>query len=136
MQPTHARWEQISNSSGASRPPPDLTSDSERETDEVPSTETLFSNISQALARNFLIADTYFVSPSLPSLGYPGPDEEVLDIGPGGLMRVPEDVLVELPDRCRLAFEEARREEMKWKAAWGREEADRARANLHICYNT
>ena len=83
-----------------------------------------------------MISDTYYESPPASVLGYPGPDEEFLDVGPGELTRVPENLLSELPEDCRQAFVEARAVEKEWKARWGTEKKDGARARLRITYNT
>ncbi len=81
-----------------------------------------------------MITDTYYETPPASVLGYPGPDEEVLDVGPGELTRVPEHLLTELPEDCRQAFVEARAVEKAWKARWGTEKTDGARAQLRITY--
>ena len=86
--------------------------------------------------RNFMVCDTYYETPPASVLGYPGPDEEILDVGPGELTRVPEHLLTELPEDCRQAFVEARAVEKAWKARWSTEKEDGARARLRITYNT
>ena len=83
-----------------------------------------------------MISDTYYETPPASVLGYPGPDEEILDVGPGELSRVPEHLLAELPEGCRQAFVEARAVEKAWKTRWGTEKQDGARAQLRITYNT
>lgn len=149
MQPTHARWEQLPNSlvtsktlrrnsaeeGGASVTYQSLRSEGQ-DNDHAPVIETIFQDVPSVFSRNFMIADIYYTNPPLSGLGFPGPDEEVLDVNAGGLSHIPDQVLAELPDRCRPAFEEARSEEMKWKANWGGEATDRARGQLRISYNT
>lgn len=105
------------------------------EGDVVSLVETIFPPVAPVLARNFVITDTYYLSPPQSGLGIPGPDEGVFDIDPKGLAHAPDDVVAELPDRCRLAFDEARAEEATWKATWNRESLGRAKANVHISYN-
>ena len=83
-----------------------------------------------------MISDTYFENPPASVLGYPGPDEESLDVGPGGLTSVPEHLLADLPEGCRQAFVEARAVETEWKERWGTDNDDGARARLRITYNT
>ena len=83
-----------------------------------------------------MVCDTYYETPPASVLGYPGPDEEILDVGPGELTRVPEHLLAELPEGCRQAFVEAREVEKAWKARWSTEKKDGARARLRITYNT
>lgn len=148
MQPTHARWEQVSNSLAASKTSRriltqgnvSITNQSPgfggQENKDIPVIQTIFQDVAPAFSRNFMIADICYRSPPLSGLGCPGPDEEVMDINTGGLTHIPDHVLAEIPDRCRLAFEAARSEEMKWKASWGGEATDRARGQLRISYNT
>ena len=83
-----------------------------------------------------MISDTYFETPPASVLGFPGPDGESLDVGPGGLTHVPEHLLADLPEGCRQAFVEARAVEMEWKGRWGTDNDDGARARLRITYNT
>lgn len=150
MQPSHAYWEQLSTPSRSPKALRILESqgcenlgqensldprDGESDDCDVPPAETIFSGVAPVLARNFLITDTCFLGPLRSGLGLPGPDEEISDIGPGGLTHVAEDVVAELPDRCRRAFDEAQAEEIKWKTTWGREEGDGARGQLRISYN-
>ena len=150
MQPSHAYWEQLSTPSGSPKAPRTFANqgrdnlgqensleprDGESDDYDVPPAETIFSGVAPVLARNFLITDTSFLGPLRSGLGLPGPDEEILDIGPGGLRHVAENVIAELPDRCRRAFGEAQAEEIKWKTTWVREEVDGARGHLRISYN-
>lgn len=150
MQPSHAYWEQISTSSGfpkglrtlANQGREDLGQENsvqprggESGDSDIAPAETMFSGVAPVLARNFLITDTCFLGPLRSGLGLPGPDEEILDIGPGGLTHVAENVVAELPDRCRQAFDEAQAEEIRWKTTWGREKFDGARGQLRISYN-
>ena len=148
MQPTHARWEQVLPSSPSSRSsqtgadqlngglPNELHGTIDHSNGRKPATDTIFSDIPPVFTRNFMITDTYYEMPPASVLGYPGPDEEILDVGPGELTRVPEHLLAELPEGCRQAFVEARAVEKAWKARWGTEKDNGARARLRITYNT
>ena len=98
--------------------------------------ETIFSEVGPVISRNFMVADIYYVSPPVRGLGYPGPEEDVSDVGPGGLLQVPRCVRAELPAQCQQAYDETRVTAMMWKAQWGAEEADQARGQLRISYNT
>ncbi|CAF9907762.1 MAG: hypothetical protein ALECFALPRED_003868 [Alectoria fallacina] len=148
MQPTHARWEQVLPTSPTSRT-------SQIAADQMsgvyfdglngtrghcdgrgPVANTIFPEIPSVFTRNFMISDTYYEAPPASVLGYPGPDEELLDVGPGELTRVPEHLLDELPEGCRQAFVEARAVERAWKKRWGTDNDDGARARLRITYNT
>lgn len=140
MQPTHAYWEQLSTTSGtqiAPRSSPAQESDKENdgEGDIIAPPDTIFPSVPPALARNFFITDTYYLSPPQSGLGIPGPDEAVLDIDPEGLTHVRKEVIAELPEDCQPAFEAARSQEAKWKATWDRERISQAKAELRISYN-
>ncbi|KAI4175333.1 MAG: hypothetical protein LQ343_001708 [Gyalolechia ehrenbergii] len=126
MQPTHARWEAC----GANYDSPyrELT-DGDKEAN------TKFFQIPSVLERNFLIADTYFTSPPLMSFGIPGPDGDVLDVGPPGLPAISESVAASMPFDSRRALQSAQQEASKWKTSWKGESADGARAQLRISYN-
>ena len=135
MQPTHARWEPLSPSV---EKVPDLhgtiasIEDNNANTQDR-AADSIFPTLPSVFARNFMISDTYYTAPSNSALGYPGMDENVLDVGPGGLSHITEDVLAALPEDCRQAFNKARSEEELWKESWGDESA---RAKLRITYNT
>lgn len=143
MQPTHARWEQITPSQESLSILPIAASDVNRDDDEgnnavsrnALKAEVLFPDIPSVFTRNFMITDTYYATPASSTLGYPGPDEEFIDIGTEGLTHVPEHVLAALPEDCRQRFIKARSEEMAWKESWGNEKDDSARATLRITYN-
>lgn len=148
MQPTHARWQQVLPTSPASRTPPTAADHINGNLPDGPNgtighsdgresaADTIFPDISPVFTRNFMISDTYYETPPASVLGYPGPDEEILDVGPGGLTRVPEHLLAELPESCRQSFVEARAVEKAWKQRWGTDHDDGARARLRITYNT
>lgn len=144
MQPTHARWEQVPAPPQKSQAL-QITADGVNESlsngttiqgqDNGQAQNTIFPAIPSVFTRSYVITDTYYTSPSTAVLGYPGPDEDVIDVGPGGLTHVSEDVVASLPEDCRKAFTDARAEEKRWKASWGSEKADTARAHLRISYN-
>ena len=148
MQPTHARWEQVLPTSASSRPtqtaadqingvlPNGSHGATAHSNGRESATDTIFPDIPPVFTRNFMISDTYYEVPPASVLGNPGPDEEVLDVGPGELTRVPEHLVAELPDDCRQAFVEARAVEKAWKGRWGTDKEDGARAQLRITYNT
>ncbi|KAF7192248.1 Chromatin structure-remodeling complex subunit rsc7 [Pseudocercospora fuligena] len=128
MQPTHAKWEYI---------PPDDERPSKRrltngvangdltnghhEEDQDPN--SLFAPVPAVISRNFQVIDTVYTAPPISNAGYPGPDGHVEDptSGPNGLQTVSQDLIDELPEDCRRAFEEARATEMQWKKQWGTE---------------
>ena len=137
MQPTHARWEQV-----PARPlnPEALNGtitqvNGNQANSEEQADATVFPDIPPIFTRNFMISDTYYSTPPTSTLGFPGPDEDICDVGPQGLMHIQEHILTALPDDCRQAFIKARAEEETWKESWGNENDDSARAKLRITYN-
>jgi chromatin structure-remodeling complex protein RSC7 len=146
MQPTHARWEQLPSPSPTLGPRTDARADVTTTNEALTNgTATLsiddadnhdppsiFPTAAPVYTRNFMIADTYFTSPSLSNLGVPGPDGDEWDVGPKGLTDIPEDVLSLLPPECLGSFLEAREEERKWKESWYGEAMDGARGRLRV----
>ena len=150
MQPTHARWEQVSPTVSPAEAEkkqlangelpnghhlPNGTNDAdEHDAMEIenahPSTAehqapapTLFTPIPAPIARTFTVIDTLFTSPPLSNTGYPGPDGSITDAtsGPNGLASIPDEILDELPEACREAFELERQREKAWMRGWGKE---------------
>lgn len=143
MQPTHARWEQVPAS--AEHPPKtnghtylSHAQDDSMEVDgEVTESKvTVFPPVDPVVSRNYMITDTYYEGPPKPDMPYPGPDGDIYDLGPPGLCAVKDDIIDELPEGCKKAFYEAREVERQWKARWGTEQDDGARAHLAISYNS
>ena len=133
MQPTHARWEYI-------RPPQTQDLDTVeivnsaigQNDDQDEATKTIFPPIPPVYTRNFMISDTYYTTPASSTLGYPGPDGDVLDVGPPGLNSISEDVVAALHENCRKAFIETRAKETDWKESWSNERHDTQRSRLKI----
>ena len=98
--------------------------------------ETVFSAVGSVISRNFMVADIYYVSPPICGLGYPGPEEDVSDVSPGGLLQVPQCIRAELPAQCQKAYDEKRATAIRWQTQWGVEEVDQARGQMRISYNT
>lgn len=149
MQATHARWKQSPASSkistvqslGISHEGRSLVkknnAEGSREGDDGSlEGESIFPEVRSVISRNFMVTDIYYVNPPVSGLGYPGPEEDVSDVGPGGLLQVPEHIRAEMPPQCQQAYDEIRTTAMIWKAQWGVEEVDRARGQLRISYNT
>ncbi|KAI0006355.1 chromatin remodelling complex Rsc7/Swp82 subunit-domain-containing protein [Xylariaceae sp. FL0662B] len=104
MQPTHAKIEQVTDSSG-------------------PSESARFPPMDPKIPRNFKVLDTFMETPSAGISSAVYEHREV----PGflaelrGLGTVSNDVLDELPPECREAFDKALEEENIWKSKWGPE---------------
>ncbi|KAI4157678.1 MAG: hypothetical protein L6R39_000630 [Caloplaca ligustica] len=126
MQPTHARWEPCDSSDGSS---PDKAMEQDKRVD------SRFPRIPSILRRNFLISDTYYVSPPVTGLGFPGPDGDYLDVGPPGLAATAESVAAAMTPECLAALKSVGQEARQWKEAWQGEGGDGARAQLRITYN-
>jgi chromatin structure-remodeling complex protein RSC7 len=142
-QPTHVKWEELTTESSEQGVPKlangvsHLTNGDHRVVlngatkDEV-SRRTIFTPVSRVISRNFLVVDTKYESPPISGLGIPGPDGDVLDVGPNGLPDIGDDILAELPPDCRKAFEDAKTKQAQWKRKWGNEVQDGARGKLKI----
>ena len=149
MQPTHARWEELPTPLKTTKSLEILprrsskisrlgiaSGETVQDLADTSAGETIFSDMAPIFTRNYMITDTYYLSPSSPGLGYPGPDGDVHDIDPNGLTKIQDDVLAELPGNCRQAFDEAKLAALRWKHTWGLESEDRARGELRISYNS
>ena len=140
MQPSHAKWVEVSQGQRASdghRTLPRLLEGpgASDDDDQSLSNASNFPSVAPILARNFLITDVYYHTPPHSLLGNPGSDEPVWNIDPLGLTHVPDDVLAELPSECLPSFQDAVRKQSDWKSTWQGEAADADRASLQITYN-
>lgn len=148
MQPTHARWKQLPASwklltarhlaapqEGSSLAKEDVTEVGGQGDGGLPNGEPMLPQVTSVISRNYMVTDVCYVSPPVSSLGYPGPEDDISDIGPGGLSEVPQCVRAELPVQCQQAFDDMRVAETTWKAQWGVEAVDRARGQLRVTYN-
>jgi chromatin structure-remodeling complex protein RSC7 len=139
MQPTHAKWEQIppQNPTDSSSQQHHLTNGS-AQTNGEPSTEpTIFSTVPPVVSRNYAVIDTTYTAPPISNAGFPGPDGTITDptSGSQGLSTIPSDILDELPEDCRQAFEAARAAEVGWKQQWGTEAQSGMRGGLKIGFS-
>ncbi|KAK3987586.1 chromatin remodelling complex Rsc7/Swp82 subunit-domain-containing protein [Cladorrhinum sp. PSN332] len=117
-QPTHARIEQVVTS----------------EDSEQPTGPTLFPPVKPSIARNFLVMDTYMQAPpagispaafEVPfrtsRADYEASAQADLLAPFKGLGAVSDDIRDLLPDECRQAFDQARKQEETWFSKWGNE---------------
>ena len=146
MQPTHARFEHLSNGQAENYKVPErfaltngdghMMNGDAKEQERVNGTNSpsvsIFDKVPAVIERNFMVTDTIFESPSMSGIGIPGPDGDYLDVGPNGLANVSTDVLDELPPECRAAFELAKQTERDWMNRWGPESQDGSRGRLKI----
>ncbi|KAF2969202.1 hypothetical protein GQX73_g4306 [Xylaria multiplex] len=109
MQPTHARIEQVTDSSS----PTD------------PNTNPRFPPLDPRIPRNFTVIDTYMETPpaGISSAVYEKREVPAFLAEFQGLGSVSSDILDELPPECREAFDKALEREKAWKGKWGTEKA-------------
>jgi chromatin structure-remodeling complex protein RSC7 len=142
-QPTHAKWEELpiepNHAKALTNGVSELTNGVHKVSlngvapeDHHRPSGSIFSSIPPVVSRNFLVTDTYYQSPPISNLGIPGPDGDMLDVGPNGLPHVTEDVMADLPPECLQALVEAKAKEAEWKATWKTETEDGARGRLNI----
>ena len=160
MQPTHARWERVppapdgttaaglttnmnslninngSPSDEANQAPaaPEANESHEPaagETTEKPS--SIFSPVLANIHNRYVVQDIVYESPQYSNMGVPGPDGDVHDIGPNGMVSVanpshPEfmtpEILELLPPECKEALADACAREVEWKSKWRTETED------------
>ncbi|KAK4226724.1 chromatin remodelling complex Rsc7/Swp82 subunit-domain-containing protein [Podospora fimiseda] len=116
-QPTHARIEQVVD-----------------EESDQPTGATLFPPVKPSISRNFLVMDTYMEAP--PAGISPAAFEVPFRTSPAdyeasaqadflapfkGLGAVSDEIRDLLPDECRQAFDQARKQEEAWFSKWGNE---------------
>lgn len=145
MQPTHAKWEQIppqpptepSNLSNGTAQTNGSHTPDPMSIDSQPKQSTLFTTVPPVVSRNYAVIDTAYTAPPISNAGFPGPDGTITDptSGTQGLSSVPSDILDELPEDCRKAFEDARAAEVGWKQQWGTEAQSGMRGGLRIGFS-
>ncbi|KAI1075524.1 chromatin remodelling complex Rsc7/Swp82 subunit-domain-containing protein [Whalleya microplaca] len=104
MQPTHAKLEQVADSS-------------------APSESARFPPMDLKIPRNFKVLDTYMETPpaGISSAIYEQREVPAFLADFQGLGAASGDVLDELPPECREAFDKALEQENAWKSKWGPE---------------
>ncbi|QGA12809.1 hypothetical protein EYB26_000454 [Talaromyces marneffei] len=173
MQPTHARWEVIPPSEDSkpsnqlvedmsalqimSGNTPKADEDAANNNDEndvksadkqlthaSPAASSIMPPVPSIFTRRFAITDIHYETPETSTLGRPGPDGDVQDVGSNGIIsmanpKYPEfvsaEVLAELPPECKEALMEAAIKEYAWKSKWHTESTDTARGHFLQSYN-
>ena len=137
MQPTHAKWEQIPPQPTADSPKQHLTNGSTHTNGEPASEPTIFPAVPPVVSRNYAVIDTTYTAPPISNAGFPGPDGTITDptSGSRGLSTISSDILDELPEDCRQAFEAARAAEVGWRQQWGTEAQSGMRGGLKIGFS-
>lgn len=169
MQPSHARWENVpplEESKSSNKLVEDMSAlhlingatpkaDDELDTIENNEAETQISQaapeasnilppVPAIFTRHFAITDVHYETAESSTLGRPGPDGDVQDVGTNGLISManpqhPEffsaEVLAELPSDCKDALVDAAVKEYAWKSKWRTESTDAARARFLKSYS-
>ena len=129
FQPTHARWEPVKSdgdhlANSASKVANGPVEHSRGDLGGV-ETSVTFPKLEPVYARNFMIHDFYMDGAPDASLGRPGPR-----IASNDLASISDDILDELPLKCRQVFDEAKERELNWRSRWLTEETDGMRAHF------
>lgn len=142
MQPTHFKWTRVTDeeddvpmTNGISHLTNGVNGVHLNGTYHSPAPSTsLFPPVKPIVSRNFMVVDTVYETPPHSGMGIPGPDGDAMDVGPNGLSGISDDILAELPPQCRIAFDEAKAQELEWKNRWSTERKDGARGELKIAF--
>lgn len=167
MQPSHARWERVpppddgkkSNKlvedmstlhlTNGTTPKADddndmVDDDAEKKVPQATAApSSILPPVPTVSTRRLAITDVYYESPESSTLGRPGLDGDVHDVGTNGVISManplhPEfvsaEVLAELPPECKEALVEAAAREWAWKSKWRTESTDAARAQFLKSY--
>jgi chromatin structure-remodeling complex protein RSC7 len=152
MQPTHAAWEYIEPSSTQIMSPRgdaqnghlltngdahDHHHDNVTHSGSALTQPTIFTEVPDVVSRNFTVTDIVYQAPPIDGASEPGPDGlmDASSFGPSGLGGIDQDVIDELPEDCRTAFEAARSAETRWRQQWGTEAHSSQRGTLKIGFN-
>ncbi|CRG92496.1 Chromatin structure-remodeling complex subunit rsc7 [Talaromyces islandicus] len=165
MQPSHVRWEQVpsSESSTSTKLAEGLSTlnlangtaagengnkqengNEEGGESTVDTTPSILPPVPAVFTRRFAITDVYYETPESSTLGRPGPDGDIHDLGSNGITSMvdhlhPEfasaEVLAELPPECKEALVETAAREWAWKSKWRTETTDGSRAHFLQSYS-
>ncbi|CAG8922581.1 unnamed protein product [Penicillium salamii] len=161
MQPTHARWERVPpgpelatatgltsemnslniDTKGSDKVDVQAATESQEPTETAngesapaeTKPSTIFSPVPAHVYNRYVVQDIVYESPQYSNMGIPGPDGDVHDIGPNGMISVanpahPEfmtpEILEMLPSECKDALAEACAREVEWKSKWRTETQD------------
>jgi chromatin structure-remodeling complex protein RSC7 len=139
MQPTHAYWEAIEpepSTNGLAKLAITNGTTPSSPTEEEATEPSIFPNPPAIYTRNFLITDTLLTAPKHTSLTLPSTtNSSVLapeHIGIPSLEDTPDDILALLPEDCKKAFLEERKERKEWAGAFADETTGGMRATLRV----
>lgn len=110
----------------------------------TPAVSSIMPPVPSIFTRRFAIADVVYETPETSTLGRPGPDGDIQDVGSNGIISManpqyPEfvspEIFAELPPECKEALVEAAIKEYTWKSKWRTESTDGARGQFLQSYN-
>ncbi|KAF2665373.1 hypothetical protein BT63DRAFT_428339 [Microthyrium microscopicum] len=134
-QPTHVKWEQLP-SAGNEITQLQITNGVNGTSDltngHSEGITSGFSPVPDIISRNFIVTDTVFKAPPIAGASIPGPNSSLYDLNPNGLPEITDELLEDLPEECRQALVEAKKEDDEWKSNWGTEAEDGLRGHLKI----
>ena len=125
MQPTHARWEVVEDHDDL--PNGAYSNGTVAETEQEEQKASIFPKLNSFYPRNFMIHDLHLETAPNTFANFDKPDAYEV---PKGLVSVSDDIIDDLPEECRVAFEEARAAECDYQSRWGREAEDGQRAKF------
>lgn len=161
MQPTHCRIERvpppdirstaelmtdmsslsIANQNNDTNPPtptePKKNTNAEEKPEEESTSSSIFPPVPAHISDRYLVQDIVFESPPYSNMGVPGPDGDLKNLQPNGLVSIanpahPEfmspEIIALLPDECKEALLDAAAREVEWKTRWSTEATDGQRA--------
>ncbi|KAH8695385.1 putative nuclear localization protein NPL6 [Talaromyces proteolyticus] len=161
MQPSHARWEQAPSSdnlastalaegistlnltNGTTPEAGDEDADRRRTESADEPESSILPPVPEIITRRFGITDIHYETPETSTLGRPGPDGDIHDVGSNGILSLadplhPEfaslEVLAELPPECKEALLETAAQEWTWKSKWRTEATDTTRGQFLKSY--
>lgn len=116
-QPTRARWEQINDNDPGQDSYEYKDIPSNREGDQ----RSIFKPVNPIYSKNFMIVDVVYESAPASFSSHLNSDNDLFDLGFGGLSNISEEIKAELPTECLKSLEETLKMEKQWKSRWGPE---------------
>lgn len=98
---------------------------------------SIFPPVPAHISNRYVVQDIVFESPPYSNMGVPGPDGDLRNLQPNGLVSIanpshPEfmspDIIALLPDECKEAILDAATREVEWKTKWSTEATDSQRS--------
>lgn len=116
---------------------PTTTEDKNKNSEPNPEQQTpVFPPVPVHISNRYVVQDIVFESPPHSNMGVPGPDGDLRNLQPNGLVSIanpshPEfmspDIIALLPDECKESLLDAATREVEWKTKWTSEVTDSQR---------